>query len=144
MTPLTNGNTRALALDAHELGTDYPIRAEDQVVVISHRGYKRYPNRSLCRATEAGAETMAIVGRVAPEQQAKQTIRTCDNERAGTFSASYLASFAVLAKLVAKLDGDPAESFAKSLARLPDDLAKTLESPLRKDLVTPFPSRSQF
>lgn len=98
----TEGRVRSFACDAHDIGTGaVPLRRDDQLVVLSHRGSKIFPTASLSRARSIGCRTVAIVGRGAPEQDADITIRTCANESAGTFSVSYLASLTMLARLVA-------------------------------------------
>lgn len=140
VTRLTFGRARVLAVDAHDLGTDYPISEVDQVVVISHRGYKRFPNAALSRASKCGARTIGIVGRIAPEQDAVETIRTCANETAGTFSVSYLASLTILAKLVASIDPDPNSQFGNALSNLPDAISATLNFPLSKALIAKLAS----
>jgi glucosamine--fructose-6-phosphate aminotransferase (isomerizing) len=127
VTALTGGAVRATAIDAHDLALREPLMGDEQVVVISHRGYKRYPTAALRKAREHGAATVAIVGRDAPEQPADQVIRTCANEAAGTFSVSYLASLAALGALVSPLDATG--RFAAALAEVPDALEKTIDQP---------------
>jgi glucosamine--fructose-6-phosphate aminotransferase (isomerizing) len=63
---VSGGRVRATAVDAHHLALCYPLTADDQVVVISHRGYKRYPQAALAKAKAAGATAIAIVGADAP------------------------------------------------------------------------------
>lgn len=126
VTMLTQGRNRAQAFDAHDLGTWMPIRSDDQVVVISHRGTKIFPTASLARARSAGASTIAIVGRTAPEQEADHVLRTCANETAGTFTVSYLSSLAVLARLAAQFDTSPARDFARAVDALPEAVDRTL------------------
>jgi glutamine---fructose-6-phosphate transaminase (isomerizing) len=117
---LSGGNARAFAADAHDVGTGaFPLTAQDQLIVISHRGKKIYPNASLKRARELGCYTVSIVGQTAPEQDADVTLRTCANETAGTFSVSYLASLAVLAQIVAKTFLNASAAFAAGLKLLP-------------------------
>src|SRR5262249_38378384 len=118
-----------------DLGTTAPIRPADQVVVISHRGYKLFPNASLERAERAGALTIAITGRAAPEQRADHIVRTCENETAGTFSVSYLASLAVLAGMASSFEADPAHPFSKALVQLPNAISRTLSFELPNPLV---------
>jgi len=132
---LSGGAVRPLAIDAHDLGTTAPITPADQVVVISHRGYKLFPNASLERARTAGALTIAITGRAAPEQRADHTVRTCENETAGTFSVSYLASLTVLARIASSFEADPSRPFGKALVRLPDGISRTLSFGLPSALV---------
>ncbi|GAA4555491.1 SIS domain-containing protein [Pseudonocardia xishanensis] len=124
---LTGGQVRARAVDAHDIGTWAPIRSDEQVVVISHRGTKIFPTAALRRAAEAGASTVAIVGETAPEQPAEHTLRACANETAGTFTVSYLSSLTVLAALVAPLDRSPDRAFAEALGRIPQAVADTLK-----------------
>jgi glutamine---fructose-6-phosphate transaminase (isomerizing) len=134
---LTQGRVRALSVDAHDLGAGVtPLRPDDQVVVISHRGTKRYPNASLTRARALGCHTMAIVGESAPQQDADVTLRTSRNETSGTFSVSYQAALAILARVVAATFKTEAAEFAAALPRLPDALAATLAVPIDGELVT--------
>ena len=128
---LSDGRVRAVAVDAHDLGAGVtPLRSTDQVVVISHRGTKRYPTASLARARALGCRSVAIVGESAPLQDADVTIRTCRNESAGTFSVSYQASLAVLARIVAATFGSEGAAFGAALSALPDALAETLDMPV--------------
>ncbi|MCB4767041.1 SIS domain-containing protein [Ancylobacter sp. Lp-2] len=123
---LNGGKNRAQALDAHDVGTWLPIRADDQVVVISHRGNKIFPTASLNRARSAGASTIAIVGQAAPVQPADNTVRTCANETAGTFTVSYLSSLAVLARLASQFDTSADQAFATAVDALPEAVAQTI------------------
>lgn len=126
---LSGGAVRPHALDAHDVGTTTPLTAADQVVVISHRGWKTFPNAALERARAAGATTVAIVGRAAPEQPADHTVRTCENETAGTFSVSYLASLAALGRLAQQFDTGGRAGFAAGLEGLPAAIEATIAAP---------------
>jgi glutamine---fructose-6-phosphate transaminase (isomerizing) len=123
---LTGGKIRAQALDAHDVGTWAPLRPDDQVIVISHRGPKIFPTAALARARAAGASTIAIVGQTAPKQDADHTLRTCANETAGTFTVSYLSSLAVLARLVAQFDTSADQAFSDAIEALPDAVQETI------------------
>lgn len=128
---LTQGRVRAMAVDAHDLGSGVvPLLPSDQVVVISHRGTKMFPTRSLVRATSLGCDTIAVVGDTAPTQSAKVTVTTCANETAGTFSVSYQATLAALAKIVAATFPTEASAIGEALANLPAALAGTLAIPI--------------
>src|SRR5439155_20016293 len=61
VTQLTQGAARVCAVDAHDLALRHPLTGDEHVVVISHRGYKRFPTVALNRAREFGARTTAIV-----------------------------------------------------------------------------------
>jgi glucosamine--fructose-6-phosphate aminotransferase (isomerizing) len=124
---LSGGAVRAAAIDAHDLASGAaPLQPADQVVVISHRGKKVCPTGALMRARELGCRTVAIVGQGAPEQCAEVTIRTCANETAGTFSVSYLASLAALARIVAATLPNFSREFAAALPQLPRCIERTL------------------
>jgi glutamine---fructose-6-phosphate transaminase (isomerizing) len=125
---LSGGQVRAIAADAHDVGAGaFPLTAQDQLVVISHRGKKIYPNAALQRARELGCMTVSIVGQTAPEQPADVTLRTCANETAGTFSVSYLASLVVLAQIVAKLFPNASAAFSAGLRQLPAAISHSLK-----------------
>jgi glutamine---fructose-6-phosphate transaminase (isomerizing) len=127
VTQITDGVVRAFAIDAHDLGTgSAPLRPSDQVVVISHRGKKIFPLASLKRAQALGCKTISIVGDGAPEQPADVTLRVCANEIAGTFSVSYQASLAALAKIIIATFPVETSAFAHALPSLPKSLASTL------------------
>jgi glucosamine--fructose-6-phosphate aminotransferase (isomerizing) len=123
------GRIRAAAVDAHDLALCYPVTADDQVVVISHRGYKRYPRTVLDKARAAGAATIAVVGADAPEQNADVVVRTCPNETSGTFTVSYLSSLATLGAMVAELEGPYRARLADALRSVPEALNRTLDTP---------------
>lgn len=131
VTQLTGGRTRAHALDAHHLALRAPLAGDEQVVVISHRGWKRYPTAALEKARAAGCTTVAVVGQAAPEQPADATLRTCGNETAGTFSVSYLASLAALARMAEGLGAgtEAGRAFSAGLAGLPAALEATVAEP---------------
>jgi hypothetical protein len=125
---ITDGKVRAFGLDAHDLGAGaIPLRVEDQVVVISHRGKKVFPNASLKRAKALGCFTISIVGQAAPEQEADVAIRTCANETTGTFSVSYLTSLAALLKIILASFPNQAKAVNPSLAKLPEAIAASLK-----------------
>lgn len=126
---LFDGRVRATAIDAHDLALSYPLTSVDQVVVISHRGHKRYPRAALDKARAAGAVTVAVVGADAPDQNADVVLRTCADETAGTFTVSYLSALAVLAVLAASLGGPNTDRFAGALTELPAALRSTVDAP---------------
>lgn len=124
---LSGGRVRAAALDAHDLAVSGAVRAEDQVVVVSHRGTKRYPNEVLARAGEVGATTIAVTGRGAAEPGAGTVVRTCPQERASTHTMSYTASLTVLARMVASALGDDGRALLDALSGVPDAMHATLD-----------------
>jgi len=131
---LTGGRLRPAAIEAHELALHGDLRPGDQIVVVSHRGTKRFPNELLARAKTEGATTVTITGRGAPDPAGDFVVRTCPDERAGTHSVSYLTALAVLGKLVSQMLGTDATEFARALDAVPGPIRKTLEMPEPSDI----------
>jgi glucosamine--fructose-6-phosphate aminotransferase (isomerizing) len=126
---LSGGRLRPAAVEAQDLALHGDIRSGDQIVVVSHRGTKRYPNEVLARAKAAGASTVAITGLGNPNPAGDVVLRTCPDETAGTHSISYLTALAVLGKLVARMLGAEASGFAEALDAVPQAIAATLSLP---------------
>jgi len=127
---LSGGRLRPAAIEAHELALHGQLRSGDQLVVVSHRGTKRFPNELLARAEGAGATTVTVTGWGNPNPAGTFVLRTCPDERAGTHSVSYLTALAVLGKLVARLLGAEAAAFARALDAIPAAMTRTLAEPV--------------
>lgn len=125
---VTGGQVRPSAIDAHDLALSESVQPADQIVVVSHRGTKRYPNQVLADAREAGAATIAITGAGDNTPAADAVVRTCPQEKASTHTVSYTAALTVLGRLVAQTF-DAAE-LAKALAEAPAAMRQTLTLPL--------------
>jgi glucosamine--fructose-6-phosphate aminotransferase (isomerizing) len=105
----------AVPLSASETALWGPFPApDDALVLLSHRGTKRYTSDVLERARAQGSPTIAIGGRGAPGVD----VETVEPERAGTFTASHLGALARLAQLAAALGADlgPLDQVADSVA----------------------------
>jgi glucosamine--fructose-6-phosphate aminotransferase (isomerizing) len=129
VTILTAGGVRPVAINAHSLALNTLLRATDQVVVVSHRGTKHFPQAALDRARHMGATTVAIVGEGAPEPEAGTVIRTCPEERSGTFTVSYITALVVLGHLAAHCVGSRGEALLSALATVPEAIEQTLALP---------------
>lgn len=81
---LSNGRVRPRVVETHDDALRGGIEAEDRIVVVSHRGTKRFPQHLLHRAKKAGALTIAISGYGAQNPGGEVVLRTCADERAGT------------------------------------------------------------
>ncbi|PZT83817.1 hypothetical protein DNK56_06670 [Streptomyces sp. AC1-42W] len=127
---LSGGTVRAAAVDAHDLALTERVTPADQVVVVSHRGTKTFPNEVLRLAAEAGATTIAITGDGAHAPLADTLLRTCPQEKASTHTVSYVTALTLLARLVAAYLGDRAEPLTEALRTVPDALRRTLDLPL--------------
>lgn len=127
---LSGGAIRPRAIEAHSLALVDPLRDTDQVVVVSHRGSKRFPGEVLQRARAAGAATICVSGEGAAEIPADVVIRTCPDETSSTHTVSYVAALAVLGRLASPLaDREPGAEFDKALGQVAEAMEATLSLP---------------
>ncbi|GCE28488.1 hypothetical protein KDA_39720 [Dictyobacter alpinus] len=126
---LSAGRIQPLALSAHDLVLLAPLTREHQVVVVSHRGTKRFPGAALRRAREIGAYTVAITSIDAPEPEADLVLRTCPGEQSSTHTVSYTSALAVLARLVGNTLGEQGHQFLAGLQEVPAAMEATLKEP---------------
>lgn len=101
-----------------------PLRSDDGVIVISHRGSKLYGNRAVERATEARVLTVGITGKNTKMQGADITIETVEQDPSSTHSISYVAALTRVAQIAARLSAlkgrtEVAERLEQELAQLP-------------------------
>lgn len=84
----------------------YPptLCSEDLVIVISHRGTKKYSLASLQLAKEKGARTILITGKSKEKKDdlADEAFYTVEQEVSGAHTISYSTSLAILASLADK------------------------------------------
>jgi glucosamine--fructose-6-phosphate aminotransferase (isomerizing) len=129
-TALSAGRIHPRVVEAHDFGLRGAIQPEDQIVVISHRGTKRFPHAVLERARAAGATTISVSGQGAANPGGDVVLRTCADERAGAHTVSYTTALAVLGRLVAQWIGGPAAApFEAALNAIPTAMAETLAQP---------------
>jgi glucosamine--fructose-6-phosphate aminotransferase (isomerizing) len=94
--------------------------ADDALVLLSHRGTKRYTSDVVERARADGAAVVAISARGVPGAD----IETVDPERSAAFTASHLGALMRLAQLTVALGAD-----LGPLAAVPDAVAGIVEGP---------------
>ena len=94
---------------------------EDALILLSHRGTKRYTSQVLERARAQGTPTIAISGQGSPGVD----LETVVQETSGTFTASHLGALARLAQLAVALGGDLGD-----LEAVPAAVATALEDAL--------------
>ncbi len=135
VTQLSAGKIRPVAIEAHELGLNGPIRPEDQIVVVSHRGTKTYPNMVLSRAKSVGALTILVTGFGVERPMTDYVLRTCNDETASTHSVSYVTALAALGLLVVPLAGEGGPEFKAALHDIPKAMEKTLALPVPAKVV---------
>ncbi len=84
-----------------------PLNRDDVVVVISHRGYKRYSYLSLKKARSAGCVTIAITGKgtsIKPNE-ADFIFYTVEQEKSSAHTVSLITSMSVLLSLAVYSSG---------------------------------------
>ncbi|HEX7324755.1 MAG TPA: hypothetical protein VF292_05320, partial [Rhodanobacteraceae bacterium] len=127
---LSEGRVCARVVEAHAYALRGHFHPDDQIVVISHRGTKRFPREVHARAQQAGARTLAVSGDGAADPGGSVVLRTCADEKASAHTVSYLSALAVLGRLVAKMLDTPAASrFNAALDAVPEAIAATLAQP---------------
>jgi len=131
---LSLGRVRPAAIEAHELALHGQFSPQDQIVVVSHRGTKRFPRDLLARAHAAGATTVTVTGLGSPNPGGDHILRTGPDERASTHSVSYLTALAVLGQIAARMLDDV--QFANTLADIPDAIRETLALPAPVEILS--------
>lgn len=101
-----------------------PLRPDDGVIVISHRGSKLHGTLALQRAVESGVVTVGITGKNSKMQDADITIETVEQDPSSTHSISYVGALVRLGQIAARLaalEGHTrqAERLEQGLAQLP-------------------------
>ena len=126
---VTEGRIRPTVQDAHELVLAGGVRRGQQLVVVSHRGTKRFTNDLLAQAAAVGATTIMITGNGAADPAGDVVLRTCDDETAGAHTVSYTTALTTLGLLVTTLGGPRSEELGDALHRVPQAMRDTLGLP---------------
>src|SRR6266849_4150394 len=115
-----------------------PLRADDGVIVVSHRGSKLHGNLAVQRAVEAGVLTIGITGKNS-KMQGPLVIETVDQDPSSTHSISYIAALTRLGQIAARLatllgHAEQAQRLEEGLAAVPALMEKILarEDEVRK------------
>jgi len=80
-----------------------PLRADDGVIVISHRGSKVHGQGAVQRALEAGVTTVGITGKGTKMSGPDPLIQTVEQEVSSTHSISYVSALTRLGQIAARL-----------------------------------------
>lgn len=102
-----------------------PLRADDGVIIISHRGSKLHGNQAVQRAVEIGVTTVGITGKQSKMQGPGTIIETVAQETSSAHSISYTGTLTRLGQIAARLARiqgltDRAQHIEEGLARVPD------------------------
>src|SRR5438128_5549301 len=101
-----------------------PLRADDGVIVISHRGSKLHGNLAVQRAVEAKVRTIGITGKNSKMQGPDIVIETVEQDPSSTHSISYIGALTRLAQIAARLAAllghtKQAQRLEQGLAQIP-------------------------
>lgn len=134
VTALTDGRVRPAVVDALELTIGGGVRRGDQLVVVSHRGTKRFTNELIAGAAAVGAWTVLVTGNGVDQPAGDVVLRTCDDETASAHTVSYTTALAVLGKLVATVGGPRSGELLQALESVPQAIRDTLAMPAPTDV----------
>ena len=101
-----------------------PLRSDDGVIVVSHRGSKLHGMGALQRAVESGVVTVGITGKNSKMQGADVVIETVEQDPSSTHSISYVGALVRLSQVAVRLgeltgNERQAERLKHGLALLP-------------------------
>lgn len=101
-----------------------PLRADDGVIVISHRGSKLHGNLAVQRAIEAKVLTIGITGKGSKMQGPDIVIETVEQDPSSTHSISYIGALTRLGQIGARLaaalgHSQQAQRLEHGLAQIP-------------------------
>lgn len=101
-----------------------PLRTDDGVIVVSHRGSKIHGNLAVQRALSSGVRTVGITGRDSKMQGDLFVIQTVAQEISSAHSISYIGAMTRLAQIAARLAAlngrtREAQMLEQGLAHLP-------------------------
>jgi glutamine---fructose-6-phosphate transaminase (isomerizing) len=101
-----------------------PLREDDGVIVVSHRGSKIHGNLAVQRALSNGVRTVGITGRDSKMQGELLVIQTVAQEISSAHSISYMGAMTRLAQIAARLAAlkgrsREAQALEQGLAQLP-------------------------
>src|SRR2546426_8868538 len=115
---------------AFELAVRGKFSKSDAVIVVSHRGWKRYAARVVELARAGQAATIAVTGEGGGDsvRSAPIILETCEQERSAAHTASYTTAIAGLARIAVEAGRaagrmGPAESLWKDLGGVPKGVA---------------------
>ena len=101
-----------------------PLRSDDGVIVVSHRGGKLHGIGALQRAVESGVATVGITGKNSKMQGADVLIETVEQDPSSTHSISYIGALVRLSQVAVRLgeltgNERQAQRLMQGLAQLP-------------------------
>lgn len=136
---------RARALHSFEFASSWPDPdPKTGVVVVSHRGTKRYSLDAIAKAKAGGGVGVVVTGKGSGEGLAIADVRlfTVDQEASAAHTVSYTCAMALLAALAAAIGGDAGAR--RALEAIPDQLALLLGQEAWEQLAARFAGRPRY
>ncbi len=114
------------------------------VVVVSHRGTKRFSLEALQKVKAAGGVGIAITGFGSGEglKIADYVLTTVEQENSAAHTVSYTTALSLLAGLAAEIPGD--QEAMHALEAVPDEMAFLLGQELWEEMATDFQDRRRY
>lgn len=108
-----------------------PLREDDGVIVVSHRGSKIHGNLAVQRALSSGVPTVGITGRDSKMQGELLIIQTVAQEISSAHTISYMSALTRLAQIAARLAAlkgrtREAQALEQGLAHIPSAIEDML------------------
>ncbi|PYM17967.1 MAG: glutamine--fructose-6-phosphate aminotransferase [Candidatus Rokuibacteriota bacterium] len=135
---------RVRAFHSFELKSYWPdFDQRTGVIVVSHRGSKRYSREALEKAKGSAGVGITITGKGHDLlTMAEITLRTVEQENSAAHTVSYTCAMTLLASLAARLGRDA--DIAHELGELPDHVAQLLGQESWEDLASRFADRKRY
>ena len=118
------------------------LQKDDAVIVISHRGYKRYSYLSLTKAKKEGSTVIAITGNgtTIKDSDANFVFHTVDQEKSSAHTVSLTTSMAVMLALSFYAGGRKSQDVSNELRKL----SETLKNDMNNAINIAFNSAEKF
>jgi glucosamine--fructose-6-phosphate aminotransferase (isomerizing) len=111
------------------VGYPWALGPEDGVLVVSHRGSKRYGTAAIALARQAGSTLIGLTGQGSPMVGPTVTIPTAPQEVSSTHTMSYTANLAAIAEVAvafASRRGHPMPELDRALRGLPESMERVI------------------
>ncbi len=132
---LSSDSCDVRAVEAHYFALHHAIDSRTQLVVVSHRGTKRFTNEALRRAKEAGARTIVITADSEVTLDSDEVIRTCSPDAVSTHTVSYTSALVVLGQLVSNSLGSTGTTLLDDLQNVGKLIKQALETDIPAHII---------
>src|SRR5919198_5264910 len=136
---------RVRAFHSFEFRNYWPdLDARTGVIVVTHRGTKRFSLEALEKAKASAGVGVVVTGKGSGARLAiaDYTLRTVEQEASAAHTVSYTCAMTILASLAAEIGG--AEDLKHELGEIPDYLARLLGQEAWEDLAARFADRRTY